>query len=60
MIIHAGSINRDCKYHLVWVTKYRFRVWAEYIKNQTAPEPDDDFKVTWVRLESAGGGSIRL
>src|SRR6202167_6660075 len=21
-------------------------VWAEYIKNQTAPEPDDDFKVT--------------
>jgi len=21
-------------------------VWAEYIKNQTPPEPDDDFKVT--------------
>ena len=27
----------DCKYHLVW---------AEYIKNQTPPEPDDDFNVT--------------
>ena len=74
----------DCKYHVVWTTKYRFavlggdvgdrcrellretarahemiihagainsgnvtdEVWAEYIKNQTAPEPDDDFKVT--------------
>ena len=21
-------------------------VWAEYIKNQTPPEPDDDFNVT--------------
>jgi hypothetical protein len=21
-------------------------VWAQYIKNQTPPEPDDDFKVT--------------
>ncbi len=21
-------------------------VWAEYIKNQKPPEPDDDFKVT--------------
>ena len=21
-------------------------VWAEYIKNQTPPEPDDDFRVT--------------
>ena len=21
-------------------------VWAEYMKNQTPPEPDDDFKVT--------------
>jgi REP element-mobilizing transposase RayT len=67
----------DCKYHLVWVTKYRYpvlggmlrkrywgqhlwargywvtssgnvtdEVWAEYINNQTPPEPDDDFNVT--------------
>ena len=45
----------DCKYHLVWVTKYHYQVlgrnvtaevWAEYIKNQTPPEPDDDFNVT--------------
>jgi REP element-mobilizing transposase RayT len=35
----------DCKY-LVWVTKYRFNeMWAEYIKNQTPPEPDDSFNM---------------
>ena len=56
----------DCKYHLVWVTKYRYgvlagdvgtrcreilsnvtdEVWVEYIKSQTPPKPDDNFKVT--------------
>jgi hypothetical protein len=33
----------DCEYHLGNVTD---EVWAEYIKNQTPPEPDDDFNVT--------------
>jgi putative transposase len=32
-----------------WVTSsgnVTDEVWAEYIKNQTPPEPDDDFNVT--------------
>ena len=32
-----------------WVASSRNvtdEVWAEYIKNQTPPEPDDDFRVT--------------
>ena len=42
------------KYHLVWTTKCRYQVlggdvtddvWKEYIENQQAPEPDDDFNV---------------
>jgi hypothetical protein len=38
----------DCKYHLVWGDEISLsdEIWAEYIKNQTPPEPDDDFKVT--------------
>jgi putative transposase len=32
-----------CRYYLGNVTD---EVWAEYIKNQTPREPDDDFNVT--------------
>src|SRR6185437_12664534 len=38
-------------------------VWAEYIKNQTAPEPDDDFQGNLMRIHHQSpptGGPIRL
>ena len=44
MLVHAGSINRDHVHMLSGnVTD---EVWIEYIKSQTQPEPDDDFRVT--------------
>ncbi len=47
----------DCKYHIVWITKYRFSVlfvssgnvtddmWQRYIEDQKPETPDDHFKV---------------
>lgn len=33
-------------YHLVWTTKRRYQVLVgDDIKNQTPPDPDDDFHV---------------
>ena len=47
IVIHAGSINRDHVHMLLSIPpSLSDEVWAEYIKNQTPPEPDDDFKVT--------------
>jgi putative transposase len=47
MVIHAGSINRDHVHMLVSIPlNVTDEVWVEYIKSQTPPEPDDNFKVT--------------
>jgi hypothetical protein len=35
-------------------------MWVDYIKNQTLPEPDDNFNVTLAGAMSAEGGPIRL
>jgi hypothetical protein len=43
-----GHTVWDCKYHLVWVNEdigLTDEVWAEYIKNQSWPEPDDDIRL---------------
>jgi hypothetical protein len=34
-------------------------MWVDYIKNQTPPEPDDNFNVTQAGAMSAEGGPIR-
>jgi hypothetical protein len=35
-------------------------MWVDYMKNQTPPEPDDNFNVTEAGAMSAEGGPIRL
>jgi REP element-mobilizing transposase RayT len=38
----GGHTVWDCKYHLVWVTKYRYAV----LGTQPHPSPDDNVNVT--------------
>jgi hypothetical protein len=35
-------------------------MWVDYIKNQTAPEPEHNFNVAEAGAMSAEGGPIRL
>ena len=46
MVVHAGAVNRGRGYWVASSGNVTDEVWVEYIKNQTPPEPDDNFKVT--------------
>jgi putative transposase len=56
LLSEFGSPRKRYWGHHLWARGYWVassgnvtdEVWTEYIKNQMPPEPDDDFKVTWV------------